>query len=151
MIQETHRSKDYISPKITGMTFVAESPHNKYLSTVFIWKDLKVNSISVSKHGEVELLTVGLFVVIPALDNRNSKVSTVFTVQPVAFRRRVNMKKANLNGFSTEQDDLLLLSALPLHRKMMEGSNNRFYAHRPIVCCSPFSPCSFQYGSLASR
>ena len=28
---------------------------------------------------------------------------------------------------------LLLLSAPPLHRKMVEGSNNRFYAHRPMV------------------
>ena len=28
---------------------------------------------------------------------------------------------------------LLLLSTPPLYRKMLEGSNNRFYAHRPIV------------------
>ena len=27
-------------------------------------------------------------------------------------------------------DMLLLLSALPFHRRMVEGSNNRFYAHR---------------------
>ena len=28
---------------------------------------------------------------------------------------------------------MLLLSAPPFHRKMVEGSNNRFYAHRPMV------------------
>ena len=27
----------------------------------------------------------------------------------------------------------MLLSAPPLHRKMVEGSNNRFYAHLPVV------------------
>ena len=39
-------------------------------------------------------------------------------------------------GFSGELgflncDDVL--SATPLHRRMVEGSNNRFYAHRPMV------------------
>ena len=56
-LQETHRSSNHARPKIAGMTLVAESPHNKYGSTVFIRKDLKVNSISVRKHGTVELIT----------------------------------------------------------------------------------------------
>ena len=40
------------------MALVAESPHNKYGSAVFIKKDPKVNSISVCKQGTVELITV---------------------------------------------------------------------------------------------
>ena len=54
--QETHRSSDYTKPKIAGLSLVAECPHNKYGSAVYIRKDLKVNSISVCKQGTVELL-----------------------------------------------------------------------------------------------
>ena len=44
-LQETHIFSNCTRPKITGMAFVAESPHNKYGSAVFVRKDLKVNSI----------------------------------------------------------------------------------------------------------
>ena len=43
---------------------------------------------------------------------------------------------------------LLLLSAPPLHWKMVEGYNNRFYAHRPMVsgeCCFGVMYCEW-YG-----
>ena len=38
---------DYTRPKITDMTPVAESPHNKYGSAVFIRKDLKEQYICI--------------------------------------------------------------------------------------------------------
>ena len=43
---------------IVGMTFLAESPHTKYGSAIFITKDLKINTIFVCKQGTVELSTV---------------------------------------------------------------------------------------------
>ena len=46
-LQETHRAKDQARPKIPGMTLVAERPHNKHGSTVFVRDGRKVNSISV--------------------------------------------------------------------------------------------------------
>ena len=57
-LQETHRSKD--QARIPGMALVAECPHNKHGSSVFIRDGLKVNNISVSEEGNVELITVGL-------------------------------------------------------------------------------------------
>ena len=40
------------------MSLVAENPHDIYVSSVFIRKDLKVNSIYVCKHGTVEIQSV---------------------------------------------------------------------------------------------
>ena len=46
-LKETHRSKDQARPKLSGMALVAERPHNKHGSSVFIREGLKVNNISV--------------------------------------------------------------------------------------------------------
>ena len=35
-LQETHRAKDQVRPKIPGMTLVAERPHNNHGSSVFV-------------------------------------------------------------------------------------------------------------------
>ena len=59
-LQETHRSKDHARPRIPGMALVAERPHNKHGSSVFIRDGLKVNNISVCEEGNVELITVEL-------------------------------------------------------------------------------------------
>ena len=59
-LQETHRSKDQARPRIPGMALVAERPHNKHGSSVFIRDGLKVNNISVCEEGNVELITVEL-------------------------------------------------------------------------------------------
>ena len=64
-LQETHRAKDQARPKISGMTLVAERPHNKHGSSVFVRDGLKVNSISVCEEENVESLlwnfTVSLY------------------------------------------------------------------------------------------
>ena len=64
-LQETHRVKDHARPKIPGMTLVAERPHNKHGSSVFVRDGMKVNSTSVCEEENVELITVerpGVFV-----------------------------------------------------------------------------------------
>ena len=53
-------SKDQARPRIPGMALVAECPHNKHDSFVFIRDGLKVNNISVCEEGNVELITVEL-------------------------------------------------------------------------------------------
>ena len=47
-------------PKIPGMTLVAERPHNKHGSSVFVRDGLKVNSISVCEEENVQFITVEL-------------------------------------------------------------------------------------------
>ena len=59
-LQETHRAKDQARPKIPGMTLVAERPHNKHGSSIFVRDGLKVNSISVCEEENVEFITVEL-------------------------------------------------------------------------------------------
>ena len=59
-LQETHRSKDQAMPRNPGMALVAERPHNKHGSSVFIRDSLKVNNISICEEGNVELITVEL-------------------------------------------------------------------------------------------
>ena len=59
-LQETHGAKDQARPKIPGMTLVAERPHNKHGSSVFVRDGLKVNSISVCEEENVEFITVEL-------------------------------------------------------------------------------------------
>ena len=58
--QETLRPKDQARPMLPGMALVAERPHKKHGSSVFIIDGLKVNNISVCEEGNVELNTVEL-------------------------------------------------------------------------------------------
>ena len=66
-LQETHRAKSQARPKIPGMTLVAERPHNKHGSSVFVRDGLKVNSISVCEEENVEFITVELPGVVQSL------------------------------------------------------------------------------------
>ena len=54
--RKTHRAR----PSIPGMALVAECPHNKHGSSVFVRDGLKVNSISVCEEDNVEFITVEL-------------------------------------------------------------------------------------------
>ena len=58
--QVTHRSQDQASPRIPCMALVAERPHNKHGSSVFIRDGLRVNNISAYEEENVELITVEL-------------------------------------------------------------------------------------------
>ena len=59
-LQETHRANDQARPNIPSMVLVAERPHNKHGSSVFVRDGLKVNSISVCEVDNVEFITVEL-------------------------------------------------------------------------------------------
>ena len=48
-LQETHRSQTQARPRIPGMSLVAERPHKKYGSAVFIREDLKVKKFLYAK------------------------------------------------------------------------------------------------------
>ena len=59
-LQDTRRSQTQARPRIPGMSLVAERPHNKYGSVVFIRDDLKVKGISICEEDDVELITIGI-------------------------------------------------------------------------------------------
>ena len=59
-LHETHRAKDQARPSIPGMALVAERPHNKHGSSVFVRDGLKVNNISVCEEVNVEFIAVEL-------------------------------------------------------------------------------------------
>ena len=57
-LRETHRAKDQARTSIPGMTLVAERPHNKHGSSVFLRDGLKVNIISVCEEDNVDFIAV---------------------------------------------------------------------------------------------
>ena len=59
-IATVYVSRKHTERNIPGMTLVAERPHNKHCSSVFVRDCLKVNSISVCEKDNVELITVEL-------------------------------------------------------------------------------------------
>ena len=71
---------DYKMPNIAGMILVAES-------SVFIRKDLKVNSISVRKHGNVELLTIDISGVLEWVINRTRQPTHRCRLHPGNYGR----------------------------------------------------------------
>ena len=59
-LQETHKGARKARPRIPGMTLVAERPHDKYGSAIFIRDNLKVKSIFVTAANHVEVITAEL-------------------------------------------------------------------------------------------
>ena len=59
-LKETHRGERKARPRNPGMTIVAERPHDKYGSAIFIRDDPKVKSISVTAANHVEVITAEL-------------------------------------------------------------------------------------------
>ena len=57
-LQETYRAKDQARPNIPCMTLVAERPHNKHRSSVFVRDGLKMNIISVCEEENVDFIIV---------------------------------------------------------------------------------------------
>ena len=54
---------------------------------------------------------------------------------------------STLCKYDLRKRDLFVLSWARV-RRVRRGSIS---SELPMCCCSPFSPCSFQFGSLASR
>ena len=59
-LQETDIGARKVRPRIPGMTLIAELPHDKYGSAIFIGDDLKLNSISDTAANHVVVITVEL-------------------------------------------------------------------------------------------
>ena len=59
-MQETHRSNKAIRPRINGMELVADIPHDKYGSAVFVSKNYTCESTSVSSTDNIEIIQVQL-------------------------------------------------------------------------------------------
>ena len=59
-LQETYRGAIKARPRIPGMPLVAECPHDKYGSVIFIRDNLKVKSIYATAVNHVEMITTRL-------------------------------------------------------------------------------------------
>ena len=97
-LQETHRAKDQTRPKIPGMTLVAERPHNKHGSSVFVRDGLKVNSISVCEEENVEFITVELPGVVHSLYKPPPEP---FLLPPLGQRIKPHIVIGDFNSHST--------------------------------------------------
>ena len=120
-LQETHRGERKARPKIPGMTLVAERPHDKYESAIFIRDDLKVKSISVTAANHVEVITAELpdvvvhsvykppseQFVLPSLGQRGLPQIVIGNFNSHNTRRRFNLRKANWSEYTRDVDILV--------------------------------------------
>ena len=102
-LQETHRSKDQAMPRIPGMALVAERPHNKHDSSVFIRDGLNVNNISVSEEENVELITVELPGVV--VHSMYKQPPEPFWLPAVGQRNKPHIVIGHFNSHSTTNND----------------------------------------------
>ena len=59
-LQETHRGPTRFRPRITGMSLIAEIPHDQYGSAIFVRNGLIVDKSSTSDIDNIEVLTIEL-------------------------------------------------------------------------------------------
>ena len=59
-LQETHRGPQSHRPKVNGMTCIAELPHDKYGSAIFVKERTTVKSIHTDEQNNIETLSVNL-------------------------------------------------------------------------------------------
>ena len=89
---------DQVRPKIPGITLVAERPHNKHGSSVFVRDGLKVNSISVCEEENVEFITVELPGVVHSLYKPPPEP---FLLPPLGQRIKPHIVIGDFNSHST--------------------------------------------------
>ena len=97
------------------MTHVAERPHDKYGSAIFIRDYLKMKSISVNPdfifacYSFHNMCAKSVLNPIPRTQHRPICVTVnhVLVSRPTAFRRRFNLSKANWSGYATNVDILI--------------------------------------------
>ena len=97
-LQETHRGAK-ARPRMPGMTLVAERPHDKYGSAIFIRDDLKVESISVTAANHVEVITAELPDVI--VHSGYKPPSEQFVLPPLRHRSLPQIVIGDFNSYNT--------------------------------------------------
>lgn len=81
-VQETHRDKNSIHPKIKNMKLAIERPYNKYGSAIFVRRDLKILSIDYTDHNDIEILTIEL---------KNCTITSIYKPQ-VSLSSSLNLR-----------------------------------------------------------
>ena len=105
-LQETHRGASKARPGIPGLTLVAEQPHDKYGSAIFIRDNLKVNSISAIAINHVEVFTTELAHVVVHYVYKPPSMQFVFppgTQKPTPDCNRRFQQPQHHNGAMTTQ------------------------------------------------
>ena len=97
-IATVYVSKKHPEPKISSMSLVAERPHNKHGSSVFVRDGLKVNSISVCEEENVEFITVELPGVVHSLYKPPPEP---FLLPPLGQRIKPHIVIGDFNSHST--------------------------------------------------
>ena len=95
----THRGARKARPRITGITLVAERPHDKYGSAIFIRDDLKMKSISVSAAYLVEVITAELPDVV--VHSVHKPPSEQFILPPLGHRSLPQIVIGDFNSHNT--------------------------------------------------
>ena len=114
-LQETHRSQSQARPRIPGMSLVAEGPHNKYGSAVFIRDNQKVKRISICEEDDVELITIELCnAIIQSVYNPHNKP---FLLPPLKQGNMPHVIIGNFNSYNT-------LWGIQQEEQMVKRSNN---------------------------
>ena len=98
-LQETHRGERKARPRIPGMTLVAERPHVKYESVIFIRDDLKVKSISDTAANHVEVITAELPAVV--VHSVYKPPSEQFVLPPLGHRSLPQVVIGDFNSHNT--------------------------------------------------
>ena len=86
-------------PRILGMTLVAERPHDKYGSAIFIGDDLNEKSISVTAANHVEVITAELPDVV--LHSVYKPPSEQFVLPPLGHRSLPQIVIRDFNSHNT--------------------------------------------------
>ena len=82
-----------------GMTLVAQHPHNKHCSSVFVRDGLKVNSISLCEEENVEFITVELPAVV--VHSMYKQPPEPFLLPPLGQRIKPHIVIGDYNSHST--------------------------------------------------
>ena len=98
-LQETHRGERKARPRIPEMTLVAERPHAKYGSAIFIRDDLMVKSISITAANHVEVTTAQLPDVV--VHSVYKPPSVQFILPPLAHRSLPQIVIGDFNSHNT--------------------------------------------------
>ncbi|XP_071480569.1 uncharacterized protein [Diadema antillarum] len=95
-LQETHRGPSRVRPRISGMTLIAERPHDQYGSAVFLRNGLSADKISISDTDNTEIITINTKGV--SVSSVYKPPSTIFDIPPDVTSGRINVVIGDFNS-----------------------------------------------------